>query len=636
MATAGQSLRAWGIGGLVSCIAVLFLAASSILLAALAPGLSPDASQAVLALVGGGLCGATALTLGRRHARRQRRLEARREERLRLEGALVDAEERYQQFFEQSGDAMALVDAASGEIVHCNAAACASLGYRRDELDGSRLDRIDAEPESGRLRSQAALARKQGGLSLGLRARMRTGEIRDLQMRLQPLAARGRDYLLASWQDVTEQNVMRERILEQCQLLETLIQTIPCPLFYKDAAGRYTGCNRAFADFLGRPREEIIGKSVYDLAPQEIAEEYFRRDRELFTNPGRQVYEWKVKTPRGIREVIFHKATFSDAEGRVAGLIGVILDITDIGQARREMAAHHERLLRQHQALSELTIPDLLGGGTPNESLQRLAAAAAATLGIARVGIWRTTPLADAIHCLEQYAADRAAAMPTEIRAADCPAYFAAMLGGRVVDAADAFTDPRTRELADGYLRPHGIGAMLDVPLHVGGKMVGVVCHEHLGGAREWTPEDRSFALSVANLASLVLEVHERLGVEEKLAKALKTHQALLETAPAAVFTVDARRNISSWNRKAEEITGYPPEEMVGHPCTIFAKDPCRERCGLFDEAVAKPILDRRCVIRRRDGREIPIIKSATLVHGREGEVIGGIEVFREDRPAAG
>ena len=80
----------------------------------------------------------------------------------------------------------------------------------------------------------------------------------------------------------------------------------------------------------------------------------------------------------------------------------------------------------------------------------------------------------------------------------------------RVVAADDARTDPRTREFRDGYLVPHGIGAMLDVPLRHDNATVGVLCAEHVGGTRAWTVDEQNFAISVANLIVVAIADEER------------------------------------------------------------------------------------------------------------------------------
>lgn len=125
---------------------------------------------------------------------------------------------------------------------------------------------------------------------------------------------------------------------EQLQSLQTLLDTIPNPVFYKDAEGKYTGCNKAFEDFIGLPAEQIIGKTVYDMGLKEIADKYYEKDRELFENPGRQCYECKVKRRDGeLRGVIFEKATITDVNGEVEGLIGVISDITECERTEEEL-----------------------------------------------------------------------------------------------------------------------------------------------------------------------------------------------------------------------------------------------------------------------------------------------------------
>lgn len=117
---------------------------------------------------------------------------------------------------------------------------------------------------------------------------------------------------------------------EEIRFLQTLLDTIPLPVFYKGVDGRYIGCNKAFEEFVGKPQEEIIGKTVYDMGPKDIADTYNEKDRELFENPGKQCYEWVVKNSDGeIRDVIFCKATYCDDHGNVKGLIGVITDITE-------------------------------------------------------------------------------------------------------------------------------------------------------------------------------------------------------------------------------------------------------------------------------------------------------------------
>jgi diguanylate cyclase (GGDEF)-like protein/PAS domain S-box-containing protein len=136
----------------------------------------------------------------------------------------------------------------------------------------------------------------------------------------------------------------------QVHAMQASLDNIPAPIFAKDAAGLYTGCNQAFVDYLGLPRGQIIGRTVFDVAPPPLAAVYDEADRKLLAGGGRQVYEAQVRWADGsLRDVIFHKAVFHDSQGQVAGQAGAIFDITD-----RKRLEHGLRELAQTDPLTGL------------------------------------------------------------------------------------------------------------------------------------------------------------------------------------------------------------------------------------------------------------------------------------------
>ena len=127
-----------------------------------------------------------------------------------------------------------------------------------------------------------------------------------------------------------ERKRAEEALREHLYFLQTLIDTIPSPIFYKNVEGIYLGCNKALSDFLGLPKEEIIGKSLYDVYSKDLADKYSEMDAALFRQPGVQIYDFSMDRADGTRrDVNFHKATYSTADGNLAGLVAVMIDITD-------------------------------------------------------------------------------------------------------------------------------------------------------------------------------------------------------------------------------------------------------------------------------------------------------------------
>ena len=135
---------------------------------------------------------------------------------------------------------------------------------------------------------------------------------------------------IESIRDITEHKKAEIALHENLRFLQHLIDAIPSPIFYKDIDGIYRGCNSAFEKYLGLRKDEIIGKSVYDVSSPDLADKYREMDQALFNNPGVQSYESSVRYADGTRhDVIFNKSTFTNAENVVSGLVGVILDITE-------------------------------------------------------------------------------------------------------------------------------------------------------------------------------------------------------------------------------------------------------------------------------------------------------------------
>ena len=131
----------------------------------------------------------------------------------------------------------------------------------------------------------------------------------------------------------------------------SLLEAIPNPFYYKDCDGRYQGCNIAFERFLGLSRDKIVGRTAYDIAPQELADRYFAADKALLEHPGTQMYEAQVRWADGsLRDVVFHKATFTQADGSLGGVAGIILDITERKQTEQSVALLNFALSNVHEA----------------------------------------------------------------------------------------------------------------------------------------------------------------------------------------------------------------------------------------------------------------------------------------------
>jgi len=137
---------------------------------------------------------------------------------------------------------------------------------------------------------------------------------------------RSRKSLLSILEDQQQAQI---QLRQRNEFLDALMDAIPVPVFSKDTAGRYTSCNSAFCKFTAAQKDEIIGKKSSELlGEQGLLHE--QKDRELLGTGGRIVYETRHTDPAGEpKHIVVQKAVFRGEDGRTAGLVGAILDITD-------------------------------------------------------------------------------------------------------------------------------------------------------------------------------------------------------------------------------------------------------------------------------------------------------------------
>ena len=272
-------------------------------------------------------------------------------------------------------------------------------------------------------------------------------------------------------------------------------------------------------------------------------------------------------------------------------------------------------LRKQQAALWRLTKSTSIHSGVLEDALREVTEAAAHTLEVERASVWLFNEGASSIRCHDLF--ERSATRHSqglELSAEDYPMYFRELGAERVIAATEARNDSRTAEFAPRYLRPLGIASRLDAPIQSGGRMVGVISHEHVGAVHEWTLEEQQFANSMANLVSLALEATERLQAESALRKSEARTRSIIDTALDAVIGMDDRGYVLDWNRRAESIFGWTRAEAVGRELAGMIIPPQHREAhqrGLqrFLKSGEGPVLNKRIEITglRRDGSEFPI-----------------------------
>jgi PAS domain S-box-containing protein len=251
-----------------------------------------------------------------------------------------------------------------------------------------------------------------------------------------------------------------------------------------------------------------------------------------------------------------------DAAGSITGTVGVALDVTAYRRAEQALVHRTERLLAHQKVLVELARMD-----EPEfpRAMRRILETDAETLGVERVGLWLFNADCSELTCQGTYLrSTRRIESGITLRWRDYPAYFRAISEARVLAAEDAIEDPRTREFTESYLRPLGITSMMDVPIWSGGRIVGIVCHEHVGPPRRWSVEDQEFGGSIADLVSVALEYSQRHEAQQALRANEARMEQILRQVPGVLWTTDRELRLTSVQGRSLDALGLQDARLVG------------------------------------------------------------------------
>mgnify|MGYP001166028537 CR=1 FL=1 len=250
------------------------------------------------------------------------------------------------QAVEQSPSLVLITD-ERGDITYVNPKFTFVTGYAPGEVLGKNPRLLKGGDVSEQVYAEMWSTIVNGGVWTGeILNRKKNGDTFWGLASISPIrSADGRTtHYLEVMEDITQRKQAEQALRRQFAFQRQLIDAMPIPIFHKDRLGFYQECNEAFAQFIGHEREAIIGHTVFDLAPPELAERYHQHDLSLMQSAGNQRYECPVLHADGTRhDVVFSKALVHDDRGEVTGLVGAIVDLTDLKQTQAALQEENQR-----------------------------------------------------------------------------------------------------------------------------------------------------------------------------------------------------------------------------------------------------------------------------------------------------
>jgi len=290
-------------------------------------------------------------------------------------------------------------------------------------------------------------------------------------------------------------------------ILNTIIETIPQPLYIKNDQFRYINCNQAFCDYFGKTRNEIIGATAFDIVDEERAKRHQANDIELLRSEISQKYESKLPAnDQKEHDVVFHKSIVVDKQGNKLGIVGIIEDITENKKNKAELIENEQKYKKIFENVQDVFYRTDLNG-----------------------------ILTEISPSIQRYTR-----------------YVHSDIIGKPIDTF--YVDPNARKLFLQEIQEKGEVHDYEILL------------KGLGNQQVWSSVNAHFTYdengSVTGVEGTIRDLTERKQTEEKLKQSLSLLQATLDATSNGILVVDLSGRISSYNKQFKQMFGHSDEVL--------------------------------------------------------------------------
>lgn len=315
-------------------------------------------------------------------------------ERHHAEVALLSTEEKYRSIFENTIEGI-FQTTSNGDYISANSALARIYGYESSEELISNLKdvgtRLYVNPER---RTEFIRLMEKSDVVTNFESEIYQKDGQVIWISENVRAVRDSEKKLLFYegmlQDVTARKRAEQQILDSEVLYHSLVENLPQNILRKDMQERFTFANQLFCMTLGKPLEEILGKTDFDFFPPELASKYQEDDRRILeTGEPLETVE-EHQPPGGEKQYVnVVKTPIYDADGNIIGLQGIFWDITEkkraeeqakraseaLAKSREELHLKNEQMKEDlhmareiQQAIIPQTYPDFPRPGNPNEN----------------------------------------------------------------------------------------------------------------------------------------------------------------------------------------------------------------------------------------------------------------------------
>jgi PAS domain S-box-containing protein len=262
------------------------------------------------------------------------------------EDALLESEQYRSAVFSASPTGIFITRLSDGVFLDVNDAFLQIFRYPVNEVIGKTVPGLNIWVNADERERVIHTLREHGTIENSEATfRRKNGDTVDLLYSVLPLDRGGEQCVLGTVTDISALKQIELLLQQQRKELQIILDSVQAMVFYKDTENRFVRTNRAFEDAMGADKKELENRSLFEIYPAEVAEAYWRDDKEVMSSgrAKRGIIE-PMPTTGGTRLLQTDKIPYIDESGRVIGVIGCCIDITEQKKAEEELTQSNRDL----------------------------------------------------------------------------------------------------------------------------------------------------------------------------------------------------------------------------------------------------------------------------------------------------
>ena len=403
------------------------------------------------------------------------------------------------------GNILTIATNRKGELSYCSEQVTEFLGYTPKEVLGLKFWELTEDTEF------IGEAYHDNYIDNRLHIRKlkaKCGEYKYIQWKDKKFSE---NLIIGIGQDITEQINIQNKY-------RNLIENANDVIYEINTDGRYTFINKHATTITGYSLDELYTKHFSEV----IREDYKERVLEFYANVTDEINDFPTLVFPILdknKETIWLSQNVTIKRNEFQKIIGFTIiarDITLVKQIESEKLRKDRKLRIYNETLKEITLKKFLNYDNFDESVVKILKLVAKTVDINRVSYWNYE--IDQLVCKNLYNYNQNKfESGTIIYKNDFPSYFNAIENEIQIVASDVAKTEETKEFYEDYFPKNKIKSLLDTPINLNGKLMGVLCLESDTKTKYWDNEDINFVRSIADVITLSIETQKRLEAEHKL-----------------------------------------------------------------------------------------------------------------------